>query len=86
MSAIISLPPADPGDYLQRFISLAENPKQRSAEFMEPHRVAILLELSVSRIRQLADEGRLPHVKIFGRIYVHVPSLLEVLRKENAQR
>jgi predicted fused transcriptional regulator/phosphomethylpyrimidine kinase len=74
---------AAPEDLLDRFLSLPS--KRRDEEFWSVKAVANLLNKHASTIRQRADEGKIPHIKIFGTIYVHVPSLLNMLKTQTAQ-
>jgi hypothetical protein len=48
----------------------------RKTEFWKPRKVAAHLEYSESRVRGLCEEGLLPMLKVGGRIFVHIPSLL----------
>lgn len=56
--------------------------KERRIQFLGTKEVAKLLCLSDSRIRQLAEEGGIPGIKILGRIHIHLPSLKAQLKME----
>jgi hypothetical protein len=49
----------------------------RDAQFWTPQAVGERIERTEARVRGMCDEGRLPMVKVGGRIYIHIPSLLE---------
>jgi excisionase family DNA binding protein len=74
----------DVENLLERFFSLKE--RQRTAEFLSVKEIAAQLNLHPSRVRQLVDEGKLPSVKIFGRIYVHRPSMMQTLKALAAEQ
>jgi len=66
-----------PGELLQRWWSLPAD--KRMDEFWSPGQVAFQLGITDSRVRGCCSEGKIPHIKIAGRIYIHVPSMLEEL-------
>lgn len=53
--------------------------KERDRQFWTTQQVAALLRLSDARIRQLIDEDRMPAIKIFGRLQIHIPTLKAML-------
>jgi hypothetical protein len=78
-------PDWDPVELLRRFFSLT--PQERAKEFLTPAATSVRLELSDARVRQLADEGVLAHVKpTGGRIYIHWPTVLKALEFAASQR
>lgn len=74
----------DPVKLLRRFFQLAL--QQRTIEFLTPSEAGLRLGLTAARVRQLADEGKLAHVKPTGRIYIHWPSVLRALEMASSQR
>lgn len=58
-------------------------PEQRPLEFWVVKKVAPKLDLSEGRVYALIGEGRLPYVKISGRYYVHMPTLLDGLKGDD---
>lgn len=69
-------------DLVDRFLGLSFKP--RAEEFLSVKAVADLLNKHPSTIRQLADEGKIPHIKIFGTIHIHMPSLRDMLKTQTA--
>lgn len=55
------------------------SPPDRDKEFWSTKQVAEHTRYTETRIRALADEGRLPTLWIFGRLYIHIPTLLSEL-------
>lgn len=75
----------DPVKLLRRFFRLSI--QQRNIEFLPTAETATRLSISEARVRQLADAGKLPHVKpTGGRIYIHWPSVLAALEVEASKR
>lgn len=58
-------------------------PDQRRQEFKTPSEIAPNLDRTPKSVCRMADEGRIPRVKIGGRIYVHEPSLLHKLKQDD---
>jgi hypothetical protein len=65
-----------PEELFQRWWSLKPG-VERDGEFWTPKQVATHTRYSESRIRGLCDEGKLPYVKIGGRIYLYLPAILK---------
>ena len=79
------LPDWDPVALLRRFFRLSLT--QRGIEFLTTAEAGLRLGLSKARVRQLADTGKLAHVKpTGGRIYVHWPTVLRTLESDSSQR
>ena len=57
--------------------------EERFKQFRTPKAMSVELQLSDTRLRALADEGALPALKALGRIYIYVPGVVEVLRRQN---
>lgn len=49
----------------------------RDKEFWRPKKLASHTQYSPSRIRGLCDEGELPILRVRGRLFIHIPSLLK---------
>ena len=58
------------------------SPEQRKLEFLTPSEIAPSLDRTPKSVCRMADEGRIPRVKIGGRIYVHSRSLLAKLKQD----
>jgi hypothetical protein len=63
-------------ELFQRWWTLDPGPA-RDKEFWRPQKLADHTEYSPSRIRGLCDEGELPILKVRGRLFIHIPSLLK---------
>lgn len=50
---------------------------ERKRQFKTPSEIASEFDLSASRIRQLADEGKIGAIRVAGRIYIHKLSALK---------
>lgn len=46
-------------------------PRINTADYVRPTTAARLIGISVQRVKQLLDEGRMPHVEIDGVRHVH---------------
>lgn len=53
--------------------------QERQRDYKSTKWVAALLRMTESRVRQLVDEGRIPAIKLFGRILIHEPTLRAIL-------
>lgn len=62
------------------------SPDERDKEFWSPKQVAWKTGRSEAHVRSLVEQGKLPAIKIFGRIYIHIPSLFELLSRETTTR
>jgi excisionase family DNA binding protein len=72
---------ANPVDLLTLYLNLPD--AQRAELFLSSGQTASLLTLSKSRVRGLIDEGKLSAVKVFGRLQIYKPAMLEALREQN---
>ena len=73
-----------PDKLFDRWWSLTDSGdfETRDAEFKTPKAVASLTRCNTeSWIRGLCAEGKMPSIKIFNRIYIHLPSLRDTWRK-----
>jgi hypothetical protein len=75
---------ADSDRLLERFLTLPPG-KERQAEFRIVKSIAFDLGKHESTIRRWVEEGRVGAIKVLGTIYVHVPSLKELLRRSQTQ-
>ncbi len=57
--------------------------QQRQAEFWTPQQGAAELGCSESTLADLMNRGKLPYIRIFDRVYIHAPSLCEVVVRED---
>ena len=58
--------------------------EERSRVFGTAKDAAAILGVQPKRIYGMHDEGKLPSIKIFGRLFIHLPSLLEwIIRGED---
>ena len=72
---------SNPVALLNRYWRLSAS--EREKEYETTKYTANLLRMTESRVRQLVDEGRMPAIKIYGRILIHLPTLKAMI--ESAQ-
>lgn len=65
---------------LNLYLELSHSAREK--EFWTPKQVSVLLNRTDSRVRQMADEDRIPSIKILGRLFVHMPSLIDRLHED----
>lgn len=63
---------------VELFLSLSA--KERQEEFQLVKQVATDLGKHPSTVRRWVDEGKVDSIKLFGTIYVYIPSLKEAVR------
>lgn len=56
-------------------------PEQRNKEFWTPQQIAWKLGRHEAYVRRLAGEGKLPAIRVYGQIFIHIPSLLAAMKQ-----